>query len=161
MSTMIHPPFNVVLRLPRGKKKRGLAPTSPTDRWGPVGVVYRPNPSSIPEATVHFRWTNRPNRASGGSVVVCPAQRLLPGLLHVDRTDAVVELRHVGVDLGIGVVGILGDGPGEAVLLVEAGDELGDGRVPERRVVLEHVAELAGERSDGGSGIVVRHRRSP
>ena len=38
----MHPPFNRLegrTAPETGKKKRGLAPTSPTDRWGPVGLL--------------------------------------------------------------------------------------------------------------------------
>src|SRR5436190_2305843 len=103
--------------------------------------------------------TGQPQRRA--SVVVELGQSLVPRLFDVDRADAVVELGQAAMDLGIGLVRVPRDGPGETIFLVEPCHELGDGRVAQRRVVLEHVAELTRELADGRGRIVVRHRRSP
>src|SRR6185312_5751644 len=131
--------------------------------YGPLGTGGSRLPTEPDEYTRPRRRfpVDKPREPGGArSAVVEPAEGLLAGLLDVDRADAVVEFREVGVDLGVGVVRVPGDRPGQAILLVEAGHQLGDRRVAERRVVLEHVAELAGELADRRSGIVVRHRRS-
>ena len=115
----------------------GSAPTYRTQR------VY-PTPPRISGGR-----TPRTGRGAAVSSSLEPSPSgLLAGLLHVDRADAVVELGEVAVDLGVAAVRVVGDRPGPAVLLVEAGHQLGHGDVAERRVLLEQVPELAGEPGD-------------
>src|SRR5262249_28834140 len=90
--------------------------------YGPLGTGgsrLPPEPDEYPRPVRHFPVDNPREPAGAGSVVVEPAEGLLTGLLHVDRADAVVELGEVRVDLGVGVVRVPGDRPGQAILLVE------------------------------------------
>ena len=149
----MHPPFVSGRHGPaNGKKKRGLAPTSPLDRWGPVGLglaTYRtrqvyPNPPWISGGRSARTGRGRPGgqrRRSGSSV----REDLLAGLLDLHRADPVVELGEVPVHLGVAAIRVPGDRPSPAVLLVESGHQLGHGDVAELRVLLEQVLELAGQ----------------
>jgi hypothetical protein len=69
--------------------------------------------------------------------------------LHVGGADPISELSDPGGDLVVGGHGIAGPGPRVPVLAAEAVPELLHRRVPQRRLVVEQVAELAGELVNG------------